>query len=214
MENSLDGSEITNADTSGQFHDSSEMDVPQNLDNNFKSPSVKVTKKRKADDKVVQIENRMDEAFMFLKQISQTPAKSKCSLFTDLLCVKLQGLSEQNQDIAMMEIDNIMFRLKHSADQIVQPPSYHQYPSTSFPTHSPYLLNDHYSTASSSSSASLQPQPSPDHISSMPSTYYDLSQNQISSEYSNSMSSPHFQQLQSPSPTPSLYSNVGEKSLD
>ncbi|XP_022165321.1 uncharacterized protein LOC111030228 [Myzus persicae] len=213
LENSLDGSEITSEDTSGQFHESSEMDVPQNLDNNFKSPSVKVTKKRKADDKVEQIENRMDEAFTFLKQISQTPAKSKCSLFTDLLCVKLQGLSEQKQDIAMMEIDNIMFRLKHSADQIVQPPSHYQYPSTSFPTHSPYLLNDNYSTASSSS-ASLQQQPSPDYISSMPSMYYDLSQNQNSSEYSNSMSSPHFQQLQSPSPTPSQHSNVGEKSLN
>jgi len=106
-----------------------------------------------------------------------------------------------------------MFGLKHSADQIVQPPSYYQYPSTSFPTYSPYLLNDNYSTASLSS-ASLQPQPSPDYIPSMPSTYHDLSQNQNSSEYSTSMSSPHFHQFQNPSPTPSQHSNVGEKSLD
>jgi len=216
LENSVDGSEITVEDS--QLQDSSEMDVPQNLDNNFKSPSSNFTKKRKVDDKVKIIENRMDEAFSFLKQISLTPAKTKCSLFTDLLCVKLQALSEENQDIAMMEIDNIMFRLKHSVNQMVQPSSHYQYPSTSFPTYSPYLANDNYSTtSSSSSSASFQPQPSPDYISSMPSTTYycDLSQNQQSSSgYSTSMPSPKCQEFQNPSPTPSQHSNVGEQNLD
>ncbi|KAL4103946.1 hypothetical protein QTP88_019263 [Uroleucon formosanum] len=208
LENLLDGSEITSKDY--QLQDSSEMDVPQNLDSNFKSPSSKVTKKRKTDDKVKIIENRMDDAFTFLKQISQTPVKTKCSLFTDLLCVKLQALNEKKQDIAMMEIDNIMFRLKHS-DQMVQPPSY-QYPSTSFPTYLPHLFNAYYTTALLSSSfASLQPQPSPDYItSSMSSTYYDLTQNLQSSGYSTSMPSPHFQQFQNSS----QHINVGEKSFD
>lgn len=211
MENSLDGSEMTSE--GGQLQDSVEMDVSQNLDNNFISSSNnKVTKKRKTDDKVEIIENRKDEAFTFLKQLSQSPVKTKCSLFTDLLCVKLQALNEQKQDIAMMEIDNIMFRLKYSVDKMVQPPSYHHYLSTSFPKYSPNLLNDNYSA--SSSSASLQPQPSSYYISSMPSAYNDLSQNQQSSGYSTSIPPPHFQEFKNPSPTPSQNSNIEEKCFD
>ncbi|KAE9528713.1 hypothetical protein AGLY_012288 [Aphis glycines] len=175
--------------------------------------SNKVAKKRKNDgDKVEKIENGMDEAFNFLKQISQTPAKTKCSLFTDLLCVKLEALSEQKQDLAMMEIDNIMFRLKHSADQMVQPvqpPSYYKFQSTNFPTYSQNFISDNYSTASSSSS-SLQPQPSPEYMSSMPSTYFNLSQNQFSSSYLVSMPSPYSHQFKNPS----QYSNIGEKMSD
>lgn len=217
MENSLDVCE--NATDVSQLQDTSETDICQNIESSFKSPSSnKVTKKRKNDqDKVEKIENRMDEAFNFLKQISQTPAKTKCSLFTDLLCVKLEALSEQKQDLAMMKIDNIMFRLKHSADQMVQPvqpPSYYQFPSTNFPTYSQNLISDNYSTASSSSSSSLQPQPSPEYMSSMPSTYFNLSQNQSSSSYPVSIPSPYSHQFQNPSPTPSQYSNIGEKMSD
>jgi len=204
LENSLDGSEITSEDC--QLQNSSEMDVSQNLDNNFISSSNnKAIKKRKTDDKVEIIENRKDEALTFLKQLSQSSAKTKCSLFTDLLCVKLQALNEQKQDIAMMEIDNIMFRIKYSVDKMVQPPSYH-YQSNSFPKYSPHLLNDNYSTAS----ASLQPQPSPDYLSSMPYTNNDLSQ----AQQSTSIPSPHFQEFKNPSPTPSQHSNTEEKSFD
>lgn len=64
----------------------SETNISQNSDsNNFKSPPRKICKKRKADDKVEIIENRMDEAFTFLKQLTQSPAKNKCSLLTNLL---------------------------------------------------------------------------------------------------------------------------------
>jgi hypothetical protein len=216
LENSLDICE--NATDVSNLQDTTEIDLSENIESSFKSPSSnKVTKKRKTDhDKVEKIENRMDEAFNFLKQISQTPSKTKCSLFTDLLCVKLEALSEQKQDLAMMEIDNIMFRLKHSADQMVQPvqpPSYYQFPSTNFPIYSQNLISDNYSTASSSSS-SLQPQPSPEYMSSMPSTYFNLSQNQSSSSYPVSMPSPYSHQFQNPSPTPSQYSNIGEKMSD
>lgn len=149
-----------------QLHDTTETDDPQTWDFNFKSPSPsssKISKKRKSNDKVEVIENKMDEAFTILKQITQTPAKNKCTLFTDLLCAKLESLNEFKQDIAMMEIDNLMFRLKHSDNQMVQPQSpYYQFPTTNIPTYSQQLHNDNYSTASSSSSSSsLQPQPSP-----------------------------------------------------
>ncbi|CAI6343422.1 unnamed protein product [Macrosiphum euphorbiae] len=183
-----------------QLHDANEIDDPQTPDCNFKSPSPsssKLIKKRKSNDKVEVIENKMDEAFTILKQITQTPAKNKCTLFTDLLCAKLESLNEYKQDIAMMEIDNLMFRLKHSDNQMVQPqPPYHQFPSTNIPIYSQQLHHDNYSTASSSSS--IQPLPSPEYISSTPSTYYHQ----------------HFQQLQKPTPTTLQHSNVGEKGVD
>lgn len=184
-----------------QLHDTTEIDDSQTQDFNFKSPSPsssKISKKRKSNDKVEVIENKMDEAFTILKQITQTPAKNKCTLFTDLLCAKLESLNEYKQDIAMMEIDNLMFRLKHSDNQMVQPQSpYYQFSTTNIPTYSQQLHHDNYSTASSSSS-SLQPQPSPEYISPTPSTYYHQ----------------HFQQFQKPTPTTSQHSNVREESFD
>jgi len=51
-------------------------------------------------------------------------------------------------------------------------------------------------------------------MSSMPSIYFNLSQNQSSSGYPVSMPSPYLHQLQNPSPTPSQYSNIGEKMSD
>lgn len=157
-----------------QLHDTTEIDDPQTPDCDFKSPSPsssKMSKKRKSNDKVEVIETKMDEAFTILKKITQIPAKNKCTLFTDLLSAKLESLSEYKQDIAMMEIDNLMFRLKHSDNQMVQPqpPPYYQFPSTNIPTYSQQF--DNYSTASSSSS-SLQPQPSPEYTSSTPSTHH------------------------------------------
>jgi len=117
-----------------QLHDTTEIDDPQTPDCNFKSPfpsSSKINKKRKSNDKVEVIEDKMNEAFTILKQITQTPAKNKCTLFTDLLCAKLESFNEYKQDIAMMEIDNLMFRLKYSDNQMVHPqPPYYQFPST------------------------------------------------------------------------------------
>jgi len=130
-----------------------------------------------------------------LKQITQTPAKNKCTLFTDLLCAKLESLNEYKQDIAMMEIDNLMFRLKHSDNQMVQHQSpYYQYPTTNIPTYSQQLHHDNYSTASSS----IQPQSSPEYLSPMPSTYYHK----------------HFRQFQKPTPTILQHSNVRENIFD
>ncbi|XP_060874502.1 uncharacterized protein LOC132948164 [Metopolophium dirhodum] len=181
------------------LNDTTEIDDPQTPDCNFKSPSPlfsKISKKIKSNDKVEVIENKMDEAFTILKQITQTPAKNKCTLFTDLLCVKLEPLNKHKQVIAMKEIDNLKFRLKHSDNRMVQPqPSHYQFQSTNIPTYSQQLHHD-YSTASASSS--LQPLPSPDYISSTPSTYYHQ----------------HYQQLQKPTPTTLQQSNVGEKSFD
>lgn len=100
-----------------QFNFNIQTDDPQTPDCDFKSlspSSSKISKKRKSNDKVEVIENKMDEAFTILKQITQTSAKNKCTLFTDLLCAKLESLNEYKQDIAMMEIDSLMFRLKHS----------------------------------------------------------------------------------------------------
>lgn len=82
---------------------------------------------------------------------------------------KLQSLNEQKQDIAMMDFDNFMCRIKHSADQNMlqqQHPllAYH-YPSTSLLIYSQQLLHNNNRSASSS----FQPQLSSGYLSSTPS---------------------------------------------
>lgn len=188
----------SNVSEDDQLQDISEMDVPQNLGCSLKNPSSKISKKRKSNDKVQVIENRMDEAYTLFKEMSQTPKKTKCSLFMDLLRVKLEALNETKQDIAMMEIDNLMFRLKHSTDQVVNPPpSYYQFPSNVFPN---YSHNDNYLTSSASSSiqpqpsSSIQPQPLSEYSMPSTSTYFGLTQNQSHGYSASSTPSPHFQQ--------------------
>ncbi|KAL4126209.1 hypothetical protein QTP88_010435 [Uroleucon formosanum] len=96
-----------------------------------------------------------------------------------------------------MEIDNLTFRLKHSDNQIVQPRlPYYQFPSINIPTYSQQVIH-HDNSSTASSSSSRQPLPSPEYVSSTPSTYYHQ----------------HFQQFQKPTPTTLQNSNVGEKSV-
>lgn len=76
-------------------------------------PPTKKVKKTKPDAKIEKIKKRMDEAYTFFKDISQQSAKDECSLYTDFLCSKLRSFDEKKRELAMMQIDNIMFQLKH-----------------------------------------------------------------------------------------------------
>lgn len=44
---------------------------------------------------------------------NENKSKDQCKLFTDLLCERLRHFDDYTRDIAMHEIDNIIFRLKN-----------------------------------------------------------------------------------------------------
>ncbi|GBN23771.1 hypothetical protein AVEN_104383-1 [Araneus ventricosus] len=66
--------------------------------------------------KAALVENRMNEAYLLLKQVASKPkvAKDESQLFCDLLCLKLRALDEDTRERAMYEMNNLMFRFKHS----------------------------------------------------------------------------------------------------
>lgn len=75
----------------------------------FKSP---VTRNKR---KVSEIECRMDEANNILKKISVVPSPDICSLYSELLAKKLRDFDDNTREIAMHEIDNYLFNLKHKS---------------------------------------------------------------------------------------------------
>lgn len=88
----------------------------------FKIPAdagMSSNKKRKVEKKS-NTEKRMNEAYHILKIMSEKPDSDECSLYTELLCKKLRALNENTREIAMYEIDNIMYRLKQQQNR---PPS-------------------------------------------------------------------------------------------
>ncbi|CAH2014376.1 unnamed protein product [Acanthoscelides obtectus] len=135
----------------------------------FKRP--KPLPKKRA--KNIDIENKMNEAYDYIKQMTQKPQipQDECSLYTQLLCKKLRGLPENTREIAMLEIDRLIFNLKqkelssnphaqilinppqptnfgHSGNLYYQPStSYHPYPSPQqSPTYHPSPSHSHPQT--------------------------------------------------------------------
>lgn len=58
------------------------------------------------------VKEQMDEAYKYFKQLTQKPNQDECSLYTELLCKKLRGMQEKTREVAMLEIDKIIFNLK------------------------------------------------------------------------------------------------------
>lgn len=84
-------------------------DTPTNQD--FFLPLT--NKRKKSGPNVREISNKMDFAFDALKNVYSKPAPDELSLYGELLVKKLRTLDECTRDIAMFEIDNLIFRLKH-----------------------------------------------------------------------------------------------------
>ncbi|CAH2021439.1 unnamed protein product [Acanthoscelides obtectus] len=142
----------------------------------FKRP--KPLPKKRA--KNIDIENKMNEAYDYIKQMTQKPQipQDECSLYTQLLCKKLRGLPENTREIAMLEIDRLIFNLKQKelssnphAQILINPPQptnfghsgnlYYQ-PSTSYhPYPSPQQSPTYHPSPSSQSSPNYHPSPSP-----------------------------------------------------
>lgn len=109
-----------NLSEDSQFEETTEdceLEEPEYSNCQFKAPPTKKIKKTKSDEKNI-IENSFIQAYKFFKQMTETPAKDECSLYTDLLCSKLRTFDEKKREIAMIEIDNVMFRLKHLENQM------------------------------------------------------------------------------------------------
>lgn len=86
-------------------------------------PAVAPNVKKRKLSQTQEVQNQMNEALKILKTAvvsENTDAKKKrekdhLELFTDLLLAKIRALGEQTQDIAMHEIDILMFRLKNDS---------------------------------------------------------------------------------------------------
>lgn len=63
------------------------------------------------------VEEQMDEAYNYFKELTQKPEQDECSLYTELLCKKLRGLKEKTREIAILEIDRLIFQLKQNEMQ-------------------------------------------------------------------------------------------------
>lgn len=123
--------------------------TPSNItaDTAFKLPIT--TEKLKATN-INLIENRMEDAYNILKQVSVEPSRDECSLYIELLEKKLRSLDESTREIAMLDIDNYLYRLKHNRNHLNYQNNYTSINSTqSFQTHPSHLYD--YSTYSSQS---------------------------------------------------------------
>ena len=80
---------------------------------------------RKKNTAVAVLESHMDEAFKVLKNLSeaQTVPRDNCTVYGELFVLKLRNLDERTREIAMHEVDNIMFRLSQNNGHT--PPLYH-----------------------------------------------------------------------------------------
>nr|CAH7743612.1 unnamed protein product [Callosobruchus chinensis] len=156
----------------------------------FKAP-----KQPPKKSKMCKVEKKMDEAYKYFKQLTQKPNQDECSLYTELLCKKLRGMQEKTREIAMLEIDKLIFQLKqweiqgltsHSQTPITTSGPYQS--QHSHYQHQPPSLTFHPPT-SQSPSAHVYPPPS-----SHPSTTFHSLPLSQSSTVHPSLSSP-------PSPT-------------
>ncbi|KAL1497800.1 hypothetical protein ABEB36_008698 [Hypothenemus hampei] len=61
--------------------------------------------------KMNKTEEKMNGVYNYLP-ITQETEQDECYLYSQLLCKKLRGLQEKTRDIAMLEIDKLIFELK------------------------------------------------------------------------------------------------------
>lgn len=59
----------------------------------------------------------MDEAYNILKKASEEQSPDISSLYAELLAKKLRDFDDNTREIAMHDIDNYLFNLKHNRTQ-------------------------------------------------------------------------------------------------
>ncbi|XP_067215180.1 uncharacterized protein [Linepithema humile] len=108
----------------------------ENLENKTKRkttmqiPTEKARNKKQKLSKTDPIKHQMTEAFKILKTVAKKHKKTEplekdqCALYADLLCSKLRSFDENLREIAMLEIYNLLFRLKKQNMSSQQQPHY------------------------------------------------------------------------------------------
>lgn len=117
--------------------------TPLNAEAVFKLPTM-TKKKKKTAINMNLIENRMEDAYSILKQVSAEPSRDDCSLYAELLANKLRVFDENTREKAMLDIDNYLYQLKYSRQQHNITPSTNIYQSratnpNAFQTYSSHL---------------------------------------------------------------------------
>lgn len=150
-------------------------------------------------------DTRMEEAYQILKKVavsSESTTPDECSLYGELLATKLRSLDATNRELAMLEIDQLMFRLRHQKNYTYQAPQsssaynslfgqYLQpmgYPSTAphYPIPEQSCSSSVTSQPQSSPHYSYQSHPETPQSSQQPSSHYS---HQVSPQYSKSSAS-------------------------
>lgn len=149
-------------------------------------------------------ETRMEEAYQILKKVampSESTTPDECSLYGELLATKLRSLDATTRELAMLEIDQLMFRIRQQKNYTYQAPQsssaynswFGQYlQPMGYPSTAPHPIPEQ----SRSLSVTSQPQSSP-HSSyqsdpvtpqsfQQPSPHYS---HQVSTQYSTSSAS-------------------------
>lgn len=131
-------------------------------------------KKRKAE-MAGHVDKRMDEAYLFLKQVAAKPkvAKDQNYMFCELLCYKLRALDDDTREIAMHEIDNLMFHFKNARKQQPNMPFHHYYQKPGYfqsYVQQGHAMNQHQDQPVYVSGESSASYASPAHTPSTPST--------------------------------------------
>lgn len=95
----------------------------ENGESIFKSRISLGKRKKRKLQMMTNIENRMVEAYKVLKTFSktETTVPDECSLYAELLAKKLRALDENTREIAMLQIDHLIYRLKQTKDLQVPP---------------------------------------------------------------------------------------------
>lgn len=90
----------------------------KNLTTYFKRPAeiTKWAKKQKDNDMKI-ITNRIDDAYSLMKKVCEQPTnipeKDECSLYAELLAIKLRSFDANTRGILMHEIDRLIFSAKY-----------------------------------------------------------------------------------------------------
>ncbi|KOB78157.1 Uncharacterized protein OBRU01_01821 [Operophtera brumata] len=151
-----------------QYAESSEEET------DFKPPKTIPKKKMKIDE----TQDRMDEASNYLKQLNQKPQKDVSAMYSDLLAEKLRNLKEHTREIAMLEIDKLLYNLKQQ-EKIQQPTPHDEAQMTQVLHQPPPPWQQFYQSQPPSGYHpyfQLQPLSTPTSNSSKPTSYASIAQ--------------------------------------
>ena len=72
-------------------------------------------KRKRKSENSENFEKRVDETYSLSKQVANKSkaAKEESALFCDLLCLKLRSMDDDTREVAMHEINNLMFKLRN-----------------------------------------------------------------------------------------------------